>query len=613
MITTIRKASVSVGIALAVGVSLLPAAAQSADALEVPVYRVVQEGMTSDDAKQLAERSGVEVALRADGSFAYVDAAAGQIPTKRIGTGRDEEGRPIVSEALDQEAIANIRTIPPADAKSKAQALVALPKAYGTELIAAHTELEQGDAKGDATQVTKLDTTVSFQLDLGGIPVVGPGAKARVAFAGDGSVVQLSQAVREVEADGSVKIISSADATKQCGNLYGPEVRQGTPVLAYYAPPLTAVRASGDGSVKTLLPHYICQPHTTADGGDRFGGRMLPAVQGAAPEVKLTASGNGRTVTGSASVTGGTPPYSYVWSSSSTTLGETGKASVSYAVQQRYKADESLTLAVTDANGIAATVAVALPGASGKANGASVAGGVGGDLAWVGIEQTVDEWACAQNSANGFKNVMQSQANTVKFDFRGFSAYEKDFKKASIGGWDASYVDNVDATWYTGHGSPNGFSFKSSVDDTWISPSDARWGDNWNLEWMQLESCQVLRDTNGNLDHFARWDEAFDGLHLLNGFHDNAQCNSNAGGRFASYLYPEKFLSITLRPSLTVRQAWAAMANDLQPAGRRYRTMSPVGANGVNNLNDYFWGQGSVGPDIRAHQVTGWVSVSGVS
>jgi hypothetical protein len=150
------------------------------------------------------------------------------------------------------------------------------------------------------------------------------------------------------------------------------------------------------------------------------------------------------------------------------------------------------------------------------------------------------------------------------------------------------------------------------VDDTSIIPSDARWGDR-DLEWMQLESCQVLRDTNGSADYFARWDEVFRGLHLLNGFDTNAYCvGGGTGRRFAEYLFPVNFLWWELRPALTVQQAWASMANDLEPAGVRWRSISPMQGS-ISNISDKYWGQGTVGPDISSSQRTGFISISGVS
>jgi hypothetical protein len=203
---------------------------------------------------------------------------------------------------------------------------------------------------------------------------------------------------------------------------------------------------------------------------------------------------------------------------------------------------------------------------------------------------------------------MSSKGHTVKFDWRGMNAWETDFKKTSASGHDNDYVDAVDVQWYTGHGSPGSFTFKNDGHtDGNLTPSDARWGDNFNLEWMQLESCQVLQDTNGQNDYFQRWAPAFNGLHLLNGFHTNATCiDGGTGGRFASYLFPSGW-----RPALTVAQAWQAMANDLEPGGTVWRSISPAKAGWVTNMGDHMWGQGSVGPDIPLSQQIGWVAISG--
>ena len=100
--------------------------------------------------------------------------------------------------------------------------------------------------------------------------------------------------------------------------------------------------------------------------------------------------------------------------------------------------------------------------ADGTFGASSVPGGGGfGKLAIgpvdVGVENMVDEWQCAQDSATGFRNVMASHGVSTAFDFRGMNSWERDFKKTSLGGLDTTYVDNVDAQWYTGHGWSGGF------------------------------------------------------------------------------------------------------------------------------------------------------------
>jgi hypothetical protein len=103
------------------------------------------------------------------------------------------------------------------------------------------------------------------------------------------------------------------------------------------------------------------------------------------------------------------------------------------------------------------------------------------------------------------------------------------------------------------------------------------------------------------------------GLHMLNGFDTNAYCiGGGTGADFASYLFPQTFLGITLRPALTVRQAWGQMAIDKEPSGVRYRSMGNIGAGGVTDIGDHFWGQGTTGPDITLGSRTGMWAISGV-
>ena len=616
-----QRAVIAVAVA-ASSAALLPVfgagSATAAAPLTATVFKVVQEGLTPESGERLAKAAGIGNALLEDGSFAYVDNARyGVVPSTVVGKGVDESRRATVSEAIDFTALAKITTLSDAAAAERAKSLLVAPSGYRAVATVGHTTVDQSDAKGRALRSTNLDTTVTYQLSLAGLPVVGPGAKLRASFAGDGSVLQLTQAVRTVAASDTVEVISPERAKASCAALYDTKVEQGTPTLGYYAPALTATKASGKGTVQVITPHYICQPIGVAEDGSKLGGKLVPAAPALSPSVKISVSGDGKTVTGAASASGGTAPYRFAWSSSSTVLDSAEQgAGVKYAPALRFRADEKLTATVTDANGLATTASVLLPGATGSASALGTPGGLGGALATNGIEQTVDEWQCAQDSANGYRAVMQAHGHGVSFDWRGFSAWEKDFKDNSLNGWDSSYVDNVDAQWYTGHGNSGGFTFKSSVDDTKITPADARWG-NKDLEWLQLESCQVLRDTTGTHDYFARWAPSFQGLHLLNGFDTNATClNGGTGRRFASYLFPVKFLWWTIRPALTVQQAWGTTANDLEPAGTRWRSISPATTGWVTNLGDHFWGEGSVGPDIRpggANPLIGFVSVSGVA
>ena len=579
--------------------------AQPASAAETaPIYKVTQEGLSADQSASLSEAFGIPNSLLPNGAFSFADDAFGQVPLRKVGEGKDESGRPTVSQAIDTRALAQIRPLADDEALRHAAKLVdlaGLSPDLRAEPSVSHAKLTLSDRGGKPTSETPLDTAVSFKFELGGLPVSGQGAKLRITFADDGSVTQLSSALRGLERGDDVPIISPAEAEKACAALYERGVRQSTPTLGYLLPAL--------GAVEAIYPHYTCNP-STEQGNQAH--RQVPAVDGAGPQVDVKASRRGAKILASAEASGGTGPYTFSWSSSTTTLESNDSAAIAYERSPRGRAatGEDVTLEVTDVNGLTTTASVSLPG-DGSVSGGGVPGGGGfGKLAIgpvdVGIEQTVDEWQCAQDSAIGFKAQMGARGIPTAFDWRGWAAFEKDFKDFTKGGWDRSYVDNVDAQWYTGHGSPGSFTFKSSSDDKWITPADALWGD-WDLEWMQLESCQVLADTSGSHDYFSRWGGTMDGLHMLNGFHTNAYCiNGGTGGRFADYLFPSWW-----HGPRTVRNAWAQMAIDLEPTGVVYRSMGNLGSGWVNNIGDYFWGQGPTGPDIRLSNRIGMWSITG--
>jgi hypothetical protein len=597
------------------------AVAAPAEEQTLPVYAVVQEGLTADQGARLAKSFGTPNALQSNGMFSFADPAKfARVP---LTTGRstvDESGRRIKSQALGYKALAKIKPVADKTALKKAAALLKLAPLSGglaARPVISHTQLTLTDPNSRTPRVVPLDTVVSYNLTLGGLPVAGQGAKLRITLGPDGKVTQLAHALRTIKPAGNVPIIPVKDAIEACVDLYGTAVRQLAPTLGYQFPELTAVNGKGKGTVGTLFPQYTCNP--VANSGNEAH-RLVPAVLGAGPSGRLDAVRKGAMVNAKIDVSGGTAPYTYSWSSSSTALAaeiRTG-ASVTYqrAPRDREAGAERITVQVTDANGLNATAMVDLDQDGSDAASTFPGGGGFGALAIgptdVGIEQTVDEWQCAQDSAVGFKSVMASHGIGSAFDFRGANAWESDFKDQGMaGGHDNQFVDNVDAAWYTGHGWPGGFTFKTNHTDTSIVPGDARWG-NGDLEWLQLESCQVLADTNGTHDYFSRWRQAFNGLHIMNGFHTNAYCvGGGTGGAFADYLFKKKLLWWELRPAYTVRNSWAAMAIDREPSGVVYRSMGLVGPGGVTNIGDYFWGQGNTGPDIALTPSTGMWAITG--
>jgi len=586
------------------------------------VYVVVQEGLTAAEGQRLADAFGIPNAIQDNGAFEHVDAVGfQQVPSKVVGEGSDEAGRPTVTQGLDLPAVQRIRPIPDAEAIGLGARLVELAGVGAPDGLAAaptvsHSKLTVADRAGRVQVDQAIDTTVIYQLSLGGLPTTGQGARLRVTFGPDGAVTQMSAALRKLAPGGDAPIIDVDEATKACAALYGPEVRQNRPTLAYQFPELTAQQASGRGSVQAIYPQYTC--HAVDEQGRLLPLRLVPAVPGSGPSadfvVELSADG---VVTASASATGGTAPYSFGWSSSSTALStvEYGGERITYQRRPRDADDgtETVVLEVTDANGLTATGSVSLGGPD-TVPGTTVPGG-GGFASFAigpvdgGTETPVTAGTCgvASNvSADGFKAALALHGVGTQFDWRGNNAWEQDFKDPSRpGGHDSSWADDVDIMWYSGHGSPGGFTFNTFHTDTVLTPADARWG-NRDLEWLQLQSCNVLQDTTGTNDYFARWGPAFAGLHILNGFDTVAGCvTGGLGGAFATRLFGT---------GLTVRQAWAAAVIAKDP-GKVYRSMGPIGPpiNGFYTWNfyDHFWGQGWTGPDIP--NPIGFWALSGAS
>jgi Family of unknown function (DUF6345) len=594
-------------VAALIGSGVALVAAQPASAAETaPVYRVTQEGMTAEESARLAEAYRIPDALHENGAFGYVSDEFAKVPMRQVATGKDESGRRTDSEALDTRALANLKPIGADEAFERASWLTELIGLTDLELNpkVSHAKLTLSDRAGNPTSQYALDTTVSHDLTLGGLPATGQGAKLRITFAPDGTVTQLSSSLRKLEKAGEEPIIPSDEARKACERLYDEGVRQGEPTLGYLLPAL--------GAVEAIYPSYTCNP--SSERGEQAH-LQVPAVEGIGPKATIEVTRSGEKILGRVVEAAGDGSV-YKWSSSSTVLTENEGEEIAYERRPRAKTTdaETLSLEVTDRDGLSATASITLHHDGFGVVDTNPGGGGFGKLAVgptdVGIEQTVDEWQCAQDSAIGFKNVMAAHSIPTAFDWRGWAAFEKDFKDQALGGWDHLYVDNVDAQWYTGHGWSGGFTFKSSVDDTQVTPGDARWG-NRDLEWMQLESCQVLADTNGSHDYFSRWGGAVDGLHMLNGFHTNAYCvGGGTGGTFASYLFPRQILFWTL-PALTVRNAWAQMAIDKEPNNVVYRSMGNIGPGWVTNIGDYFWGQGPTGPDISAAGRIGQWSITG--
>lgn len=587
----------------------------------LPVFEVTKEGLTQDEAKRLGAAFGLDAVRGEGGSLSFVSDRLGDVPMlePRAAAGAgvptlpgDEDGQETHARAFDLDAIAKIT--PLGDRTARAilegkfeQADVKLPgNPEERSLHVGHTMLNLRSLSGDTALSQPIDTFVRLDFTLAGRPLVGPGAKARVSFSPAGEVTGLGFATREMQEGDLAPLASPFDARRECARHYPDGSKLRTPRLVYFAPDL-------DRRVQTVFPHWECRGK--GPSGEELVPAVLPAVIDVAPVATIEAEVlQGSHVRGEVHVKGGTPPYSYSWQSLTTDLSDeaSGGPSLAYDVAPRMPVSkEMLAVTVADANGLTGKARVTLDvNASAVLAAATPAAVQRTNRLDVGGEFNVYEWNCVKQSAAGFSAVFGAQGVPVQFRWTGTNAWERDFRETSApqNGDDASYVDDVDLAWYTGHGSPGSFTFDNpNHDDGDIVPGDGRWG-NRDLEWLQLESCNVLQFDSGGVPIWDRWANVFDRLHLLNGFQTTASCvdtPSGTAGRFSRYLFPRTIFIVVI-PALKVRQAWAQMAYDLEPSGRQFVTMGAAAAGWVTNYDDYFWGQGPVGPDIPKSQIIGY-------
>ncbi|WP_437617070.1 DUF6345 domain-containing protein [Sorangium sp. So ce834] len=603
-------------------------------ASSLPAYRVIGPSADVARASALAGALGLAAesfrggaALGADGAIRYLDRARFQrLPTRKAAPPapgfRDERGFATTrgDDALDVEALAALRVLPEADAAARAwAALEGARLPVGRDVAVGHSLFESIDVQGHYVARAALDTQVIFRDALEGLRLIGPGAKVRVTFDAEGAVTHLIYARRDLVRGEDVAIVPAAEAPALCARaLGGGAVVAAEPELVYYAPPLSL-------EVRRILPHYVCS------GRRRFGGDMVdvrkvivPAVVDA-PRAAITVREGGEALSAEASVTGGTAPYTYRWVTSARSLApdraDGGAVRISLDGAALRGQTETLSLYVTDADGLVATAARELPFARAVAPAAPSApeapsppgapspplsppaaneGGAVVGAEWVGRCGGLDHSAA---NVDGLLKSFRAGGVEHRFNWGELRAWEVDFKDPSLGGQDASYADSVDLTFYTGHANGVGFMFCSAMNDRILHFSDAHWG-NSNLEWMVVAACGPLQDDAGAWRF--RWSNAFDGLHLLLGYATESFDDTNEGSMFASRLLDDA-------SPAPLRQAWATTAIEVQPDDKViYAIMGVYGAGWtLPNYDDHFWGKGPVGPDLWGAARVGFWRISG--
>lgn len=210
--------------------------------------------------------------------------------------------------------------------------------------------------------------------------------------------------------------------------------------------------------------------------------------------------------------------------------------------------------------------------------------------------------AGSQQNAQGFVDGLAADGWRINFNWGDANAWESDWRRN-----DDDWVDAADFVFYTGHANLNGWVL-SNPDDTFLhfnevgaSPGSSAdlWG-RQDLEWAIIAACGPLQDeilAKGGGNVFARWDGAFDGLHLLLGYGAVTFDNTDEGRLVVKYA----------RQGQTLINAWFRAAREVQPAtngvGAPDGPTIWVGVMWVERsglaspANDHLWGHGSVAPD----------------
>jgi hypothetical protein len=162
-------------------------------------------------------------------------------------------------------------------------------------------------------------------------------------------------------------------------------------------------------------------------------------------------------------------------------------------------------------------------------------------MASVGIEWINNfPGPCKQNTLSycdetsvGFLNGMKSRGHTEKFNWGNQNAFERDFRDAASGGDDRDWVDAVDFAHFSSHGGTNDdnvFSgcFGSQVDKCEWNSREAKYGNDFNLEYLILDACNSLELSK---DVIATWHETFRGLRMIFAFTDTVSDSWWTGGR----------------------------------------------------------------------------------
>lgn len=241
---------------------------------------------------------------------------------------------------------------------------------------------------------------------------------------------------------------------------------------------------------------------------------------------------------------------------------------------------------------------------------------------YVGVEWVNDYSSVGKASlshrdecARGFYDAIKARPHWIgRFERGDSGAWEKHFKRSSLGGSDTRWIDDVHFAYFAGHGAAGGtvagdtgvgrgggFTFGVDAHDDWVlgaipGAREPRWGDR-RLDWIVLDVCSALaRETDGDGVEYTlseRWAnaEVMRGLHYILGFRTSAYDDADRGRIFAEYLTGARDGT-----RYSVRQAWRKATEETERAtvlGAYLRAESP----GRDTFDDHIYEHGTVSAD----------------
>ncbi len=372
--------------------ALLSGATRSAG-LSLPVYQVTQSGATAAQAASLSATLAIPGALvpQANGLLSFVDTnnylhvpvtpvTDPTVTNELLAVSKNPvPSIPLVVNAIDFTALSHITALDTNVALiSASNALVgaglypanAVPVTGHDWFMAFYTN----DFGQVISNTVALNTRVRWRLSTSnGYPLVGPGAQIQVTFDPTGNVSRLFYSARQLQAGPMVDIISPAVASNRFAQIF-PANSQFTMQLVYRSPPLRPPPSPcyqcppPPWNPTNIIPWYeasgsvlLIDPVTGAGQSLPLRTQMIPATDDTrfVPTVSLNASGSAL-VSATASVSGGQPPYSYIWGGSDPSASTNGGGSIIYTPRVRV-ALPPLGAALDPA---ASTVAVSWPAPS---------------------------------------------------------------------------------------------------------------------------------------------------------------------------------------------------------------------------------------------------------